>query len=111
MADQNRASLAPQTSRDDPREPLSGLEYLRFVDLGGVAILTINRPQVHNAVSLATMAEIERVRERVARCVGWVAPGIRSAGGRDRLGAVVGGGRRPSLSRQRSGYDHSGRRH
>ncbi|MGH7880951.1 MAG: enoyl-CoA hydratase/isomerase family protein, partial [Candidatus Binataceae bacterium] len=43
------------------REPLAGLEFLRFVEGAGVATLTINRPAVHNAVSLATMAEIERV--------------------------------------------------
>jgi enoyl-CoA hydratase len=43
------------------REPLSGLENLHFSESNGVASLTINRPQVHNAVSLATMAEIERV--------------------------------------------------
>ncbi|HLW72208.1 MAG TPA: enoyl-CoA hydratase/isomerase family protein [Candidatus Binataceae bacterium] len=42
-------------------EPLGPLAYLRFVENGGVATLTINRPAVHNAVSLATMAEIERV--------------------------------------------------
>jgi enoyl-CoA hydratase len=42
-------------------EPLGRLEFLRFVEDAGVATLTINRPAVHNAVSLATMAEIERV--------------------------------------------------
>src|SRR5712692_1700973 len=57
----NRPIVASDASGDDPRSPLSGLEYLRFVDQDGVATLTINRPQVHNAVSLATMAEIERV--------------------------------------------------
>lgn len=41
--------------------PLADLEYLRFSARNGVAVLTINRPQVHNAVSLATMAEVERV--------------------------------------------------
>jgi enoyl-CoA hydratase len=43
------------------REPLPGLEYLRLTLQDGIATLVINRPQVHNAVSLATMAEIERV--------------------------------------------------
>jgi enoyl-CoA hydratase len=56
----NRPVVATDPS-DDARSTLSKLEYLRFVDQGGVATLTINRPQVHNAVSLATMAEIERV--------------------------------------------------
>ncbi len=57
----NRPIVACDASGDDPRSPLSGLEYLRFADQDGVATLTINRPQVHNAVSLATMTEIERV--------------------------------------------------
>jgi enoyl-CoA hydratase len=57
----NRPIVASDASGDEPRSPLSGLEYLRFIDQDGVATLTINRPQVHNAVSLATMAEIERV--------------------------------------------------
>ena len=43
------------------QEPLPGLEYLRFDADDGVATLVINRPQVHNAVSLATMTELERV--------------------------------------------------
>jgi enoyl-CoA hydratase len=59
--EQNRPIAAGDESRDYSRWPLPGLEYLRFADHEGVATLTINRPQVHNAVSLATMAEIERV--------------------------------------------------
>jgi enoyl-CoA hydratase len=42
-------------------ESITGLEFLRFNEHDGVATLVINRPQVHNAVSLATMAELERV--------------------------------------------------
>ena len=57
----NRPIVVGEVSTDDSRSPLPGLEYLRFVELEGVATLTINRPQVHNAVSLATMSEIERV--------------------------------------------------
>jgi enoyl-CoA hydratase len=41
-------------------EPVAGLEFLRFTVLDGVATLVINRPQVHNAVSLDTMSELER---------------------------------------------------
>jgi len=57
----NRPIVVGEVSTDDSRSPLPGLEYLRFVEQEGVATLTINRPQVHNAVSLATMSEIERV--------------------------------------------------
>ena len=57
----NRPIVVGEVSTDDSRSPLRGLEYLRFVEQEGVATLTINRPQVHNAVSLATMSEIERV--------------------------------------------------
>jgi enoyl-CoA hydratase len=57
----NRPIVVGEVSTNDSRSPLPGLEYLRFVELEGVATLTINRPQVHNAVSLATMSEIERV--------------------------------------------------
>ena len=57
----NGPIVVDEASTDDSRSPLPGLEYLRFVELEGVATLTINRPQVHNAVSLATMSEIERV--------------------------------------------------
>lgn len=37
------------------------LENLRYVERDGVALLTIDRPAVHNAISLATMAELDRV--------------------------------------------------
>ena len=57
----NRPIVVGEVSTDDSRSPLPGLEYLRFVEQEGVATLTINRPQVHNAVSLATMSEIARV--------------------------------------------------
>jgi len=57
----NGPIVVDEASTDDSRSPLPGLEYLRFVEQEGVATLTINRPQVHNAVSLATMSEIERV--------------------------------------------------
>lgn len=57
----NQASLAQEIPAEGAmRQPLSGLQDLRLTECDGVATLVINRPQVHNAVSLATMAEIER---------------------------------------------------
>lgn len=63
MAVEYNRPLNPAASIADEAEPESilGLEHLRFSVLDGVATLVINRPQVHNAVSLATMAELERV--------------------------------------------------
>ncbi len=48
---------------DETFNPLIGLENLRLTESSGVAVLTINRPEVHNAISLATMGEIERALE------------------------------------------------
>lgn len=39
------------------------LEHLQYVERDHVGLLTINRPSVHNAISLITMDEIERVIE------------------------------------------------
>jgi enoyl-CoA hydratase len=48
-------------------EPVvAGLQYLRYVEADGVGLLTINRPAVHNAISLATMAELDRVLDWVS---------------------------------------------
>ncbi len=41
--------------------PVSGLDHLRYLEGEGVGLLTIDRPSVHNAISLATMAELDRV--------------------------------------------------
>ncbi len=41
--------------------PVTGLEHLRYVENDGVGLLTINRPTVHNAIGLATMAELDRL--------------------------------------------------
>jgi enoyl-CoA hydratase len=41
--------------------PVSGLNHLHYVERDGVGVLTIDRPAVHNAISLATMAELDRV--------------------------------------------------
>ena len=63
-------------------EPLSELEYLRFTLQEGVATLFINRPQVHNAVSLATMAELERVLDLLEKDPGVAAVILTGAGDR-----------------------------
>src|ERR1700730_8254260 len=48
-------------------EPVvSGRQNLRYVEADGVGLLTINRPAVHNAISLATMAELDRVLDWVS---------------------------------------------
>jgi enoyl-CoA hydratase/carnithine racemase len=41
--------------------PINGLDHLHYVERDGVAVITIDRPAVHNAISLATMAELDRV--------------------------------------------------
>jgi enoyl-CoA hydratase len=41
--------------------PVSGLDHLQYSESSAVALLTINRPAVHNAISLATMDELDRV--------------------------------------------------
>lgn len=66
----------------DGREPLPGLEYLRFTEHDGVVTLVINRPQVHNAVSLATMAELERVLDWLEADAGVAAVILTGAGER-----------------------------
>jgi enoyl-CoA hydratase len=44
---------------------VAGLEHLQYVEADGVGLLTINRPTVHNAISLSTMAELDRVLDWV----------------------------------------------
>lgn len=41
--------------------PVSGLEHLHYVEHDRVGLITIDRPEVHNAISLATMSELDRV--------------------------------------------------
>src|SRR5260370_5714951 len=69
--------------------PVSGLDHLQYSESAAVALLTINRPAVHNAISLATMDELDRV-------FGWLETGSQAGGaGRARGGRpvfVVGGG-------------------
>ena len=42
-----------------------GLKHLRYVERDGVGMITIDRPEVHNAIGLPTMAELERVLDWV----------------------------------------------
>ncbi|MBV8773084.1 MAG: enoyl-CoA hydratase/isomerase family protein [Deltaproteobacteria bacterium] len=41
--------------------PVSGLEHLQYVENERVGLITIDRPEVHNAISLATMTEFDCV--------------------------------------------------
>jgi len=41
--------------------PVGSLDHLHYVERDGVGLITIDRPAVHNAISLATMAELDRV--------------------------------------------------
>ena len=47
----------------DPPEivPVGGLEHLHYLECERVGLITIDRPSVLNAISLATMAELDRV--------------------------------------------------
>jgi enoyl-CoA hydratase len=55
--------------------PVGGLEHLHYIERDAVGLITIDRPAVHNAISLATMAELDRV-------LSWLETG-------SRVGAVV----------------------
>src|SRR5260370_34191027 len=50
------SSDSPMSARLTP-----GLDHLQYSESAAVAVLTINRPAVHNAISLATMDELDRV--------------------------------------------------
>lgn len=41
--------------------PVTCLDHLHYVERDKVGLITIDRPAVHNAISLATMAELDRV--------------------------------------------------
>jgi enoyl-CoA hydratase len=45
--------------------PVAGLEHLKYVEAKGVGLLTIDRPAVHNAISLSTMDEFDRVLDHL----------------------------------------------
>ncbi len=63
MAVEQNRPVAPNEDSQMGEQPVSasGFANLRLTESSGVVTLTINRPEVHNAISLATMAEIERV--------------------------------------------------
>jgi len=60
-------SKTPATSSENdeataaPAPFPDGLKHLRYVERDGVGVITIDRPEVHNAIGLPTMAELERV--------------------------------------------------
>jgi enoyl-CoA hydratase len=41
--------------------PVNGLDHLHYVERDLVGLITIDRPAVHNAISLATMEELDRI--------------------------------------------------
>ncbi len=43
--------------------PIGNFDHIQYVERGRVGLITINRPAVQNAISLATMGEMERVLE------------------------------------------------
>jgi enoyl-CoA hydratase/carnithine racemase len=53
--------MATAKTDGDAAAPLADLVDLHYVERDGVALVTIDRAAVHNAISLATMAELERV--------------------------------------------------
>ena len=61
MADNVEASGNRNGADVAEAAPVSGLEHVRYFERESVGLLTIDRPNVHNAISLATMAELERV--------------------------------------------------
>ena len=63
MAEETEEAFPGNEHRTGGQEtvPLRGLDHLHYVERDGIGLLTFNRPAVHNAISLATMAELERV--------------------------------------------------
>lgn len=65
MADEieHREDPGSRLPTSEPAEiyPLAGLADLHYLERNGVGLITIDRPSVHNAISLATMTELERV--------------------------------------------------
>lgn len=59
--DLERPSAKPELP--EMEAALGRLEHLRYVEQDRVALITINRPAVYNAISLLTMAELELVLE------------------------------------------------
>ena len=65
MADQIQDRDGPDDARNTfgsaEVHPVNGLDHLHYLEHDGVGLITIDRPAVHNAISLATMAELDRV--------------------------------------------------
>jgi enoyl-CoA hydratase len=61
IEDGGSADIERNTAGLAETAPLSGLDHLHYVERDGVGLITIDRPAVHNAISLATMAELDRV--------------------------------------------------
>ena len=59
--ERHKRSSEPDGDATAEATPLGLLEHLQYVERDRVGLITINRPTVHNAISLATMAELERV--------------------------------------------------
>jgi enoyl-CoA hydratase len=49
------------TSGSAKMDPVAGLNDLHYLERDGVGLITIDRPAVHNAISLGTMAELDCV--------------------------------------------------
>jgi len=62
--------------------PVDGLAHLRYVERDRVGLITLDRPAVHNAISLVTMSELERVLEWLETSSGIGAVVITGAGER-----------------------------
>lgn len=59
--ERHKRSSEPDGDATAEATPLGLLEHLQYVERDRVGLITINRPTVHNAISLVTMAELDRV--------------------------------------------------
>jgi enoyl-CoA hydratase len=59
----NRPESERVEGTPDELIPVNDLADLRYIESRGVGLITIDRPGVHNAISLATMTELERVMD------------------------------------------------
>jgi enoyl-CoA hydratase/carnithine racemase len=59
--DHDASRVTALKADSDPAALLADLVDLHYVERDGVALITIDRAAVHNAISLATMAQLERV--------------------------------------------------
>jgi enoyl-CoA hydratase len=59
--ERDKAGSEPAADATAEATPLGLLEHLEYVERDHVGLITINRPTVHNAISLVTMAELDRV--------------------------------------------------